>query len=100
MLLAWSQCLDHKMILMESRKVLVIGVIAICDWFASVCFLSRVVCVSDIMTHDAHCIMCFTIGFIAFEDLLRFKIKSMEYIMYIYPSILLDDLYQMDMIKK
>ena len=53
---------------MESRNVLVIGVIAICDWFASDCFLSRVVCVADIMNHGVHRITCFTIGFIAFES--------------------------------
>ena len=51
-----------------SDKLFVIGVIAICDWFVSDCFLSRVVCVVDIMSHDAHCITCFTIGFIAFES--------------------------------
>ena len=76
---------------MESRNVLVIGVIAICDWFASVCFLSRAVCVVDIMSHDAHCIMCCTIGFIAFEDQINGIHHGCS------PSSSLGELYQMDM---
>ena len=61
-----SHCLEHEVILIESRNVLVIDVIIICDWFAPDCILSRVVCVSDIMSHDSYCNTCFTIGYIAF----------------------------------
>ena len=61
-----KKCSFHGVILIESRNVLVIDVITICDWFASDCVLSRVVYVSDIMSHDSYCITCFTIGYIAF----------------------------------
>ena len=79
------------MILMEPRNVLVIGVIAICDWFASVCFLSCAVCIADIMSHDAYCITCFAIGFIAFENEINGIYHAYS------PSSSLGDLSQMDM---
>ena len=76
-----------------SDKLFVIGVIAICVWFVSDCFLSRVVCVVDIMCHDAYCITCFTIGFVGFES----QINGMH--RHISPSSPFGYSYQMDMSK-
>ena len=82
------------MIFMESRNVLVIGVIAICDWFPFDCLLSRVVCVADIMSNGAYRIMWFMIGLIAFGDQINGIHQAYS------PSSSVGDLYQIDMVKQ